>query len=629
MCGIALLKTINNSAEHYRSELEAAVLALNNRGPDQKATLIHENVGLGHARLSILDLSEAGKQPMQDQSGRYAIIFNGEVYNFQEIAKDLKSKGVKFKSGTDTEVLLYAYIHYGPTCVEIFNGFFAFAIYDKQEQSLFIARDRFGIKPLLMYKDKLKIAFASELKALMQLPIKKELNQASLKAYLQLNYIPAPLSILKNVQKVKPGSYLLISKTGEISTKQYYQLPKTSGEKYTYEQAKQKLVELMESSVQKRMIADVPLGAFLSGGIDSSVIVALASKYTKDLNTFSIGYKDEPFFDETQYANLVAKKFKTNHTVFSLSNDDLYEHLDSILDYIDEPFADSSSIAVNILSKMTRKHVTVSLSGDGADEIFSGYNKHLADYRARKGGLINTLVKIGAPIWKAMPKSRNDKFSNLIRQLDRFALGLKKTDAERYWRWCAFIDETDAEQLLENFSKDDQKVFEEVKQSYLADFNQENNINDSLRTDVKLVLQNDMLVKVDTMSMANSLEVRVPFLDHNIVDFAFSLPEEYKIGGGFRKRILKDAFRDVLPEELYNRPKHGFEVPILKWFQTSLKDRVQNEWLEKDFIQEQGIFNLQAIELLKKKLFSPDPGEVHAQIWALIVFQNWWKKYMD
>lgn len=605
-----------------------AVNCLSKRGPDFQKIQSFPNAILGHARLSIIDTSAAGNQPMSDSAGRYTIVFNGEVYNFKEIAAQLESKGVKFTSGTDTEVLLYAYIHFGVECVKMFNGFFAFAIYDKEKQDLFLARDRFGIKPLLLYRDDSMIAFASEMKALMELPITRELNPVALKAYLQLNYIPTPLSILKGIEKIDPGTYLQINKDGEITKQQYYKLPEKSVEKYDYEAAKAELIKRMEASVQKRLIADVPLGAFLSGGIDSSVIVALASRHTRQLNTFSIGYKDEPYFDETKYANLVAKKYKTKHTVFSLSNDDLYAHLDDILDYIDEPFADSSAIAVYILSKLTRKHVTVSLSGDGADEVFSGYNKHLADYRARKGGFLNALVKAGSPIWKALPKSRNDKFSNLFRQLDRFATGLKKSPAERYWRWCAFVDEAAAEKLLKTFSHKDQAAFLKLKAKYLDEFEQENNINDTLRADMQLVLQNDMLVKVDSMSMANSLEVRVPFLDHNVVDFAFALPEEYKIGGGFRKRILKDAFRELLPEELYNRPKHGFEVPLLKWFQTSLRSRIENEWLEKDFISAQGIFNLHEIEALKRKLFSNDPGEVHAQIWALIVFQSWWKKYM-
>lgn len=629
MCGIVVLKSLDQNAEKFKSNLENAVLALNKRGPNQQASYFHKNIALGHARLSILDLSEAGKQPMQDASGRYTIAFNGEVYNFREIAKKLKVKGVQFKSETDTEVLLYAYIHFGADAVKMFNGFFALVIYDNQEESLFVARDRYGIKPLLMYRDASIIAFASEMKALMQLPIKRELNRPALKAYLQLNYIPAPLSILKGVEKIEPGTFLNISKLGEIVPAAYYSIPEETEERYNYEEAKAKLLQLMEESVQKRLIADVPLGAFLSGGIDSSVIVALASRHTKQLNTFSIGYKDEAFFDETKYANLVAKKYNTNHTVFSLSNADLYENLDQILNYIDEPFADSSAIAVNILSQKTKQHVTVALSGDGADEIFSGYNKHLADYRARKGGIVNELVKIGTPIWKALPKSRNDKFSNLFRQLDRFALGLQKSDAERYWRWCGFMDEADAEKLIKDFSDKDEALFLALKQNYLVSFQKEGNINDTLRADMRLVLQNDMLHKVDSMSMAHSLEVRVPFLDHEVVDFAFKLPESYKIGGGFRKRILKDTFRELLPEELYTRPKHGFEVPLLKWFQTSLRDKIENYWLDKNFIEAQGIFNLQEIEALKKKLFSTNPGEVHAQIWALIVFQSWWKKYMS
>lgn len=636
MCGIAGIYHFRKQAVEFQSNLELACVQLSKRGPDFQSQYIDDHVGLAHARLSILDISMAGAQPMTDDSGRYTIIFNGEIYNYRELQnKYLSNKPISFNSTSDTEVLLYLYKYIGEEFINELNGFFAFSIYDKQEKTVFLARDRMGIKPLLYYHDEDCLIWGSEMKAILSFPIEHELNHSALHMYLQLNYVPAPMTMLRRISKLLPGTSMTISADGNVHTKTYYSIPKKyRDEPYQlgYDDAKTELIKKLELSVQRRLIADVPLGAFLSGGIDSSAIVALATRHTPHINTFSIGYKDEPFFDETRYAELVAKKFETNHTTFSLSNDDLYEHLFDILDYIDEPFADSSAIAVYILCKQTRKRATVALSGDGADEMFAGYNKHFAAYKAMQRGFINNAMKASKPLLSMLPKSRGGRFSNLFRQLDRYATGVNMTPKERYWRWCAFSDEMQAYQMIssdlrkEMYQKDG--LYESVKSTLLDPLSDEELINDVLYADMQLVLQNDMLVKVDMMSMANSLEVRVPFLDHEVVNFAFSLPDDYKIAEGFKKRILKDAFRDILPTELYNRPKHGFEVPLLKWFRGDLRGLIEDDLLSDRLIKNQGLFDLHSIQLLKKRLFSKDPGDVHAQIWGLIVFQHWWKKYL-
>lgn len=636
MCGIAGLYHFQKQAEEFKGAFDKAGAALSKRGPDNLDRRYLGHVGLLHARLSILDTTMAGAQPMSDNEDRYTIVFNGEIYNYQELkAKYLADKGIDFHSTSDTEVLLYLYKDLGKEMLQELNGFFAFAIYDKQDGSLFIARDRMGIKPLLIYRDADQVIFASEMKALLSFPIKRELDPVALRMYLQLNYTPAPLTMLKRVSKLDAGSYMTISAKGEVHMDKFYTIPRTySTQPYSkgYEQAKTELIGLLDASVQKRLISDVPLGAFLSGGIDSSAIVALATRHTPHINTFSIGYKDEPFFDETYYAELVAKKFGTQHTTFSLSNNDLYEHLFDILDYLDEPFADSSAIAVYILCKQTRQKATVALSGDGADEMFGGYNKHYAEYKALQGSVVNELVKASGPVLGMLPKSRNSKVGNLFRQLDRFATGMRMTPAERYWRWCAFIDEDEALDLLgdnvRQLAVKQNGIYKNIKETILAVTGEDACLNDVLYTDMHLVLQNDMLTKVDLMSMANSLEVRVPFLDHNVVDFAFSLPDDMKVFKGFKKRIVKDAFKDILPEELYTRPKHGFEVPLLKWFRGDLRSLIEDDLLNDKFIEAQGVFDPLAIKQLKAQLFSNDPGEVHARIWGLIVFQYWWKKYL-
>ena len=627
MCGIVGVISFNEN-KTSEPKIENAIASLCKRGPDGNGIFTHNKVTLGHTRLSIIDTSNAASQPFTDDSGRYTIVFNGEFFNFQEHQKALIAQGIKFRSHSDTEVLLHLYMSEGAACLQKINGFFAFAIYDKQENSVFIARDRMGVKPLIYFYDDEKFIFASEMKALMELGIPQELDTVSLQTYLHLNYIPAPNSIFKNVKKIEPGNYFLIH-NNKIESHCYYKIEDTSthnSEKLDYKKSQQKLVELLDKSVQLRMISDVPLGCFLSGGIDSSVIAALASQHTKHLSTFSIGFKDEPYFDETHYAELVAKKHKTNHTTFSLSNNDLFENLHDVLDYIDEPFADSSALAVYILSKRTREHVTVALSGDGADELFAGYNKHEAAFNSRNKNITNAVLKNTNSLWNFLPKSRNSKLTNTFRKLQKYSDGLNLSDKERYWRWAGFTVGLEASNLLQKNlkSKKSEQEFDARKSEILKDV--DDNINSILITDMHLVLQNDMLAKVDMMSMANSLEVRTPFLDFNVVNFAFSLPENFKIDKHQRKKIVKDAFREYLPEELYTRGKQGFEVPLLKWFQTELNSTITDDLLEDNFIEEQKIFNSDEIKKLKAKLFSSNPEDSVARIWALIAFQSWWKK---
>ena len=420
----------------------------------------------------------------------------------------------------------------------------------------------------------------------------------------------------------------------------YYELPfnqeaTIQTNAMNYGKAQEMLRNLLDDSVQKRLVSDVPVGTFLSGGVDSSIISLLAKKHKPDLQTFSIGYKDEPFFDETSYAKAVAKKIGSEHKVFSLSNNDLYENLNDILDYIDEPFADSSAIAVYLLSKYTKEHVTVALSGDGADEMFSGYNKHMAEYRSRHPGIKESIAKMGYPLWRSLPKSRNSKLSNINRQLYKFSLGTKLNNKTRYWKWASIINEEKAnyllkEELIFNPQRLSDTAFEykKRKDDLLKFIRKDGDLNDVLYTDMKMVLTNDMLRKVDGMSMANSLEVRTPFLDHRLVNFAFSLPVAFKLNSDIKKKILQDSFKKELPEEIYNRPKHGFEVPLLSWFQNELRSTIENDLLSDNFIEEQGIFNVTATKELKQQLFSNDPGEAQATTWALIVFNTWWKKYM-
>lgn len=629
MCGITGIISFNEQGKAFQSKIKHATTCLNKRGPDAEGIFTDQNVSFGHRRLSIIDVSNAGAQPMTDPSGRFTIVFNGEFFNFSDHRQQLLNKGIRLKSNSDTEVLLHMYILEGPVCLQQVNGFFSLAIYDQLDQKVFLARDRFGVKPFYYFIDEDKLIFASEMKAMLAFGIKKELDKTALFTYLQLNYIPAPKTILKDVLKLNPASWMMVSITDKRCSAEtkYYEIKDTSLPDISYTKAKEMLVDKMDQAVQRRLISDVPLGAFLSGGIDSSVITGLASRHVNRLNTFSIGFKDEPLFDETHFARMVADKFKTEHTVFSLKNEDLFEHVFDILEYLDEPFADSSALAVYILSRETHKHVTVALSGDGADELFAGYNKHRAEWILRNNSVVTSSLKLLAPILTSLKGSRNSKIGNKIRQVNRFAIGASLDPAERYWRWCCFVDEQEASDILDPPYDSANVSYRDLKSSKTSFIKGTSSMNDVLRADINLVLPDDMLTKVDRMSMANSLEVRSPFLDFEVVDFACSLPSNFKINKHMQKRLVKDAFRDLLPAELYTRKKQGFEVPLLNWFRTGLRSLIENNLLEDGFIRDQAIFNPQEIIRIKARLFSSNPGEVHARIWGLIVFQYWYRNY--
>lgn len=624
MCGITGVFNFHKQADNHA--VKKAIAAMAKRGPDGNGIYLHNHVCLGHARLAIIDVSDAARQPFTETSGRFTIVFNGEFFNYQFYRQQLINQGVNLVSSSDTEVLLHLYMLYGTEVFEKINGFFAFAIYDHVEESLFLARDRMGIKPLLVFADDEKLVFASEMKALFCYDIPRELDVNVLYSYGQLNYVPGNSCMIKNVHKLTPGTWLKIDKK-TITKGNYYSIPKPGKESTeNYGSLQKQLYSTLEDAVKIRLIADVPLGAFLSGGIDSSVIVALASKYTQHLNTFSIGYRDEAFYDETHYAQLVASKYKTNHTVFSLSNQDLYEHLFDFLEYIDEPFADSSALAFYILSHHTRGKVTVALSGDGADELFGGYHKHMAHFKAIHPGLTEKTAAFMDPLWKILPKSRLNPFGNKIRQLYRFSQAYSLSPMERYWRWCSLASEKEVSGLLRlkpNFAS-----YNIQKEELAGKCLPGNDLNQILYADQHLVLGGDMLVKADWMSMANSLEVRTPFLDYRLVDFASKIPSQYKVDGKMKKKILQDCFREALPTELYNRPKKGFEVPLLKWMQNELNPILKTDLLNPGFLEEQGIFNPQNIQILMQQLHSPNPGDTPAKLWGLLVFQFWWKKFM-
>ncbi len=608
MCGITGFKNFSNAIDLTKS-LQTATDSLQLRGPDHQATFLDKTVGLGHTRLSIIDTSSKANQPMTDKSGRYTLSFNGEIYNYRELAKDLS---VEFRSTSDTEVLLYLLIKEREKCLKRLNGFFAFSFYDSKEETLLIARDRMGIKPLHYYQNDDFFVFGSEMKALLSFPIPRTLDKKSLYSYLRFTYLPLEMSMIERVKKLLPGYFIKISEQ-DVQVASYFTLGEPTAFNGTYETAKTDLTSLLEQSVQRRMVADVPLGAFLSGGTDSSAVVSMASKFDSNLNTFSIGYTDHPFFDETHFAESVANKFKTHHTTFSLSNDDLLDSLDAILNYIDEPFADSSAIPAYILSNRVSKEIKVALSGDGADELFGGYYKHLAFCNSLQNSVLNKVIQSTGPLLKVFPQSRSTGLGNLSRRLAKYSDLLRLNPTDRYWHLASFNHQAkdlllDVTPTIDTFSANQKDGFD---------------LNDFLDLDLQLVLPGDMLTKVDLMSMANSLEVRVPFLDKDVVSFARALPISFKVDKNKRKKVLQDAFEHILPKELHHRPKKGFEVPMLHWLRNELMHELDKHVFNEAYLQEQKLFNVENVMGLKIRLQSKNPGDVHATIWSLYVFQKW------
>ena len=623
MCGITGILNFDGLTEADFSATREATTILSHRGPHYQAIKTTEFVALGHARLAVIDVSEDANQPMTTSDGRYTIVYNGEFYNFKEERTNLEKTGYSFRTHSDTEVILALYAQYGADCLQHINGCFAFAVYDKKKQQLFLARDRFGIKPLYVFFHHNKLVFASELKAFEAYHLPQQLDIESALLYFRFTYIPGPHTIYKHYLKLTPGTFLEVSEQ-KTNKQRYYHIPKNNTEnKYPpYEDALMTVRSLVSQAVQRRLVADVPLGAFLSGGIDSSVVVAEASKQVSHLQTFSIGYADNAFFDETHYAELVAKHFHTKHTSFKLTEAELFSHFTDFIQQIDEPFADSSALAVFILSRYTADRVTVALSGDGADELFSGYNKHSAHLQAITPSYKNTIAKTLHFLFKYLPQSRDSYFGNKIRQANKLGNGLNLDSKNRYWEWAKWNDEKYLKAILKNSWND--RILSVRKDDILEDI-EDDDFNAVLFTDFKLVLANDMLYKVDKFSMAHALEVRTPFLDHELVNFVFPLPTHYKITPHIRKRLLQDAYRKQLPAQLYNRPKHGFEVPLTRWLQHDLKPYLNTLLLDKDFINQQGLFKFEELQNLVQIAQNGKLPNSDILLWTLLIFQIWYK----
>ncbi len=610
--------------------------ALSHRGPDSAGSYCRRNgrvsVGLGHRRLSIIDLSESGRQPMANEDKTIWMVFNGEIYNFQSLRQELEKKGHRFTSKMDGEVILHLYEEEGARSFGRLSGMFAFALWDETAKILVLCRDRIGIKPLVYYQKGGSFVFASEIKSILQDPdVRKEIDWQALDLYLTLNYIPAPYTIFEDMRKVRPGHYLLVGE-GQIIEQAYWELPDKADGPGQHgnglEEHKRAIYQSLEEAVRGYMIADVPVAAFLSGGIDSSIIVGLmARNSTRPVKTYSIGYTDIPMYDETHYARDVAEFNLTEHHEIKLAARDIIKAVPLVLSSLDEPFADSSAVPTYVVSRETAKDVKVALSGDGGDELFAGYRIYTGEYWHSRYLLVpGPLRNMLGGLILSLPDSRASRALEYVRRLKKFVRGAGGAFEDRFFAW----NEIFSREIRENILSIGNGIDLDLGKKRLTERLNEKNfdvINRMLYADVKESLPGDMLQKVDAMSMLNSLEVRVPFLDHRVCEVAFGIPGDFKIKQGRGKYVLMETFRDILPACLHKRPKWGFEMPISRWFKGELK-YLLDEYLSKDRIERQGIFRYPVIEkILSDHLqYRSDTSWL---IWNLIVFQAWYSNYFE
>lgn len=635
MCGIAgfYLKDSSMCERGAYQVVSDMCSAISYRGPDDRGIKLFgfsqecdaPKVGLGHNRLSIIDLTSAGHQPMANEDGSVWLTFNGEIYNFLELKDQLLGQGHVFKSRSDTEVIIHSYEEWGRECVSRFNGMFAFGLWDAKRRSLLFARDRMGKKPLYYYTDSVNIIFASEPKAILRFPgFYKEMDHRSLRKYFLYEYAPSPHTVYKNIFKLEAGNTLVFDE-GKVLINKYWDI---SFSRKGDSGGGAKLRSLLEDSVEKRLISDVPLGVFLSAGIDSSTVTSFAAKISgaEKIKTFSIGFEDKGF-DESVYAKSVADYFKTEHRQKILDPGMVTQILPEVMGFLDEPFADASIIPTYLLSKFTREHVKVALGGDGGDELFAGYPTFaahkLAGIYQRLPGILKRFVI--DKVVRGLPVSYgNISFDFKLKQ---FLKGMPYPPGARNQVWLGSFAPYEQKDLFNKefcVGEEEDYILEDIDLK-LNDCDSSDIFEKIMYLYFKFYLQDDILAKVDRASMACSLEVRAPFLDYRIVELACSLPFNEKLKGFTTKYILKKAMRGHLPKSVINRPKKGFGMPVGKWIRQDLKSLITDE-LSSDKIKKEGLLNPVYIQRLLEDHFKGRKDN-RKQIWTVFMFELWHDKW--
>lgn len=627
MCGITGFVT-NGSTRPERALLERMNAAIIHRGPDEDGFFVDEHAALAMRRLAIIDLA-GGQQPIPNENKTKWIVFNGEIYNYQELRKGIEERGHRLRTNSDTEAIVHLYDEFGADCLQHLRGMFAFAIWDTVDQSLFLARDRVGKKPLLYSQQPNgDLIFGSEFTALLEHPsVSREVDNEAIDAYLSFTCVPSPLTAFKQIRKLEPGHWMRW-KNGSIETRRYW-LPDFSKKiKISETEAIEETTRILRESTKLRMISEVPLGAFLSGGVDSSTIVALmAQESSNPVKTFSIGFEEEDF-SELKYARMVAEHVGAEYNEFVVRPNAL-EILPTLVEHYGEPYADSSAIPTYYVAKETRRHVTVALNGDGGDESFAGYERYTAMrmaeayYRIPKA-LRSSLIEFPAGL---LPSSEIKR--SRIRDGKRFLAAASLPRVERYFRWMSAFDRTAKSEL---YTKDFAHATASADAGAFLDqwFSRANGsgiIDATMLTDQMTYLPNDLLVKVDIASMANSLEARSPFLDHNVIEFAASLPEKMKISGFETKSFLKKVAAKLVPRDAIYRRKMGFGVPVGKWFRGEMKDFVRDVLLSEKAL-DRGIVKREMLERYVNE--HTNATHDHAfRIWSLLMLELWYQRFID
>lgn len=631
MCGIAGIVDYSGNFRFDNHIFHKMCDSMKNRGPDDEGIYIskHSNpsVGFGHRRLKIIDLSQAGHQPMSNENETVWIVLNGEIYNYGDLKVDLENKGHKFRSQADTEVVIHLYEEYGKECIEFLRGMFAFAIWDELKQTLLLARDRLGKKPLLYSLNDGIFCFASEFLALLESNlINKEINHSAIHYYLTFGYIPAPLTIYDKVFKL-PAAHRLILKDQKITLEKYWELDYSQKINISEAEAAEEILRLLKEAVRIRLHSDVPLGAFLSGGIDSSTVVALMSQLSKrKVKTFSIGFEEEDY-NELKYARNIAEIFDTDHNEFIVKPDAL-KILPLLVEHYGEPYADSSCIPTFYVSQQTRQYVTVALNGDGGDELFAGYERYQAMLAAQIYQRIPNPVRILIDgFTEILPDSINPR--NSLRRIKRFLQGANLPLQERYIKWVSIFNAGLKKDL---YTEDFMKLTSQANPiSFIRPFlNNSNGLNilDSLLyTDTQTYLPNDLLVKMDITSMANSLEARSPFLDHKLIEFVARLPAEYKMRNFIKKYLLKKIVKNLIPQENVQRRKMGFGVPVGEWFRKELKYFLSETLLCTSSLK-RGYFKPELVKSMVNRHIQKK-ADYTFQLWSLLMLELWHQRFID
>ncbi|RJQ17686.1 MAG: asparagine synthase (glutamine-hydrolyzing) [Nitrospiraceae bacterium] len=618
MCGIFGILFREKSRVVKKNWVSDVIDTMSHRGPDDQGVFTDGNIGLGHRRLNIIDLS-AGPQPVFNEKGDVCVVFNGEIYNFGAVRAELQQKGHVFRTNCDTEVIVHAYEEWGRESVSRLRGMFAFAVYDGKRKRLFLARDRLGIKPLYFYEDADAFIFASEIKPILRTGlVSAEVNHNAVDFYMSLGYVPAPETGFKNIFKLEPGHCMSVDEKSANKSEYWRLEPKDTG--ISFNDASIKFKKMFSECVESHLMSDVPLGVFLSGGLDSSAVVGVMSRNTKTpVKTFSVGYKNAGEFSELEYARKVAGIFKTEHHEFILEPGDFFGSINTFLHYSEEPVVESAAIALYQLSKVARSHVTVLLSGEGADELFGGYPLY---WKMKNLERLHDFFRF-VPAHKTIPF-----FNMLPEKYQKYLYWISVPFASRYKTVpCDVVPSMTGKMYTDDFRK--------AADSRLAAFFEDayrrldgmSMLQKMLYIDTKYWLPDDLLLKADKMTMATSVELRVPFLDHEFVEFAFSLPDDFKVNNVQGKLIFKKAVEDLLPHDIIYRQKKGFPVPMSRWFSGDLHKGASDILLDPVTIN-RGYFSK---DYLRKILLKHKQGgqDLSRRIFSLLVFEMWHRMYID